>query len=210
MTDSCHSPGLNLGPALESLYDTDLNQNEGARREVDSLVGRVQQQLESSGELEPGLQQQIFDLREALRRRVVRWTDDSLGAGDCTLLALNALSTAIESSQEPMLTDWMEVPAKGEVLDVDEEGDPPAPAEPDGTEIESREAESEELPNEPVVEVHDITLPQPAAPNLASRPSVLAENEPTLQKSLYVIVGLVILVVVVGLFIVLKAARKNL
>ena len=72
------------------------------------------------------------------------------------------------------------------------------------------DSDSEGETNEPVVEVHDITLPQPAVPKLASRPSVLAENESTLQKSLYVIAGLVVLVVAVGLFIVLKAARKNL
>ena len=50
-------------------------------------------------------------------------------------------------------------------------------------------------------------LPSPASTESPSKPSALAESEPALQKSLYIIAGLTVLIIAAGLFIVRRAAR---
>ena len=53
-------------------------------------------------------------------------------------------------------------------------------------------------------------LPVPFVEDTIPEKSILAESKPVLQKTLYLIAGLAVLVIAVGLFIVLRAARKNL
>jgi len=50
----------------------------------------------------------------------------------------------------------------------------------------------------------------PAAAESVSDESVLAESKPVLQKPLFFIAGLAVLIIAVGLFIVFRAARRNL
>jgi len=53
-------------------------------------------------------------------------------------------------------------------------------------------------------------LPPSAAASSISEESVLAENESTIKKPLYFIAGLTVLIIIAGLFILLRAARRNL
>ncbi|MBA7702454.1 hypothetical protein ES703_111222 [subsurface metagenome] len=59
-------------------------------------------------------------------------------------------------------------------------------------------------------QVQNTVSPPSAAAELVSEESVLAESKPVLQKPLFFIVGLAVLIVAVGLFIVFRSARKNL
>jgi hypothetical protein len=60
------------------------------------------------------------------------------------------------------------------------------------------------------VQDQNTALPTSAAVAPVSEEAVLAESEPVLQKPLFFIVGLAVLIVAVGLFIVFRSARKNL
>jgi len=68
--------------------------------------------------------------------------------------------------------------------------------------------------NEPVqiLPVQDQNTASPASAAVApvSEEAVLAESEPVLQKPLFLIAGLAVLIIAVGLFIVFRAARRNL
>lgn len=65
--------------------------------------------------------------------------------------------------------------------------------------------------NEPAIDIQDTPPPQPIAVKAKPipEPSVSAETEPTLKKPLYLIAGLAVLIIAVGLFIAVRAARKN-
>lgn len=60
------------------------------------------------------------------------------------------------------------------------------------------------------VQDQNIASPMSAAVAPVSEEAVLAESEPVLQKLLYFIVGLAVLIIAVGLFIVFRSVRKNL
>jgi len=68
--------------------------------------------------------------------------------------------------------------------------------------------------NEPehILPVQDQNIASPTSAVVApvSEESVLAESEPVLQKPLYFVAGLSVLIIAVGLFIVFRAARRNL
>ena len=65
---------------------------------------------------------------------------------------------------------------------------------------------------EHILPVQDQNTASPASAAVApvSEESVLAESEPVLQKPLYFIAGLAVFIIAVGLFIVFRAARRNL
>jgi len=68
--------------------------------------------------------------------------------------------------------------------------------------------------NEPeqILPVQDQNTASPSSAAVApvSEESVLAESKPVLQKPLFFIAGLAVLIIAVGLFIVFRAARRNL
>jgi len=68
--------------------------------------------------------------------------------------------------------------------------------------------------NEPehILPVQDQNTASPTSAAVApvSEEDVLAESKPVLQKSLFLIAGLAVLIIAVGLFIVFRAARRNL
>jgi len=70
--------------------------------------------------------------------------------------------------------------------------------------------------SDPVTEVNQMPpasaeyTASPPAAEPVSEESVLAESKPVLQKPLFLIAGLAVLIIAVGLFIVFRAARRNL
>lgn len=72
------------------------------------------------------------------------------------------------------------------------------------------DSDSNSESNEPAIDIQDAPLPELVEGAPASEPPVSVESEPTLRKPLYLIAGLAILIIAVGLFIAARAARKNL
>jgi hypothetical protein len=72
------------------------------------------------------------------------------------------------------------------------------------------EFDSNSQTQEAYADVPNVPLPQAVVVEPASEPATLPEGESALQKSLYFIAGLAVLIIAAGLFITFRAARRNL